>query len=261
MQRQVSLILVILVVVFCGGVACAGAQAARTVSVKPAPVIVRSLMFEDLNPYQASIYRSLAGAKHYSAIEERFEEYTPVRETQRPLMVRALSNLAGQVKNSSDGSVESIIDRYERRLDRIGRGYEKVENFMVGSLGLQKNDFRQGLGVTAIATATTVGAIHALAPTYTSGDLLGTGFRAGYDLSQLDDPRMVLAYESRAKVMLSRNGIGGSYGTNSGIVYTADLNIRKQIAAANLSLPAGVTFATEYEHPDREVKGFVSMGF
>jgi hypothetical protein len=258
--------LAILFSVAFAGFGCSSHHAARTNVLQPVPAVAHSLMFEPASPYQSAIYRELTGvgtskARPYSVVEDHYEGYQPIQEPRRPLVVRALSKLAGAARNVGDGSIESILDRYEQRFDRIERGFEKVETYMTDEFGLEKNDFRQGLGVTAAAAATTIGTIHALAPTYTTGDIFGTGLRAGYDLRKIDDPRMVLDYQSRARVMLSRNGIGGSYGTDSGVVYSADLNVRRQIAAANLSLPAGITLGTQYEHPNREVKGYVSMGF
>jgi hypothetical protein len=248
------------------GVGCSSGQTVSTHALRPAPAVAHSLMFEAPTPYRSAIYRELSGvgtsaAKPYSVVEDQYSDYNPIQEPRRPLVVRALSKLAGVVRRENGGSVEAILERYERRFDKIGRGFEKVENFVVEELGLEKDEFRGGLGVSAAAAVTTVGAIHALAPTYTTPDIFGSGIRAGYDLRRIDDPRMVLDYQSRARVMLSRNGIGGSYGTESGVVYSADLNLRRQIASANLSLPAGVTFGTQYQHPDREVKGFVALGF
>lgn len=186
-------------------------------------------------------------------------ELTPDAHTGRRLALYALTKATSTARKLENRSFQELIDVYQDRLDLLGRRYMSFENFM-GSLGMNQGTVRQGIGITAAAATATVGTLHMLMPVAISPEIMGTGMRAGYDISRLDDPRMMFAYADRLSVTVSKNGFGGTL-SGERLSYTADLNIRRLEASANVTLDRNLTLGTVYAVNDESVQGFVRLSF
>ncbi|MEK8023983.1 MAG: hypothetical protein AAB229_09275 [Candidatus Hydrogenedentota bacterium] len=224
------------------------------------PVTVHSLVFLTEEDSQRKLHEEYVGLPSSTDLQIRYSEYQPIERRQGNLISKALSRIAKIAGRSTDGTVEGIVDQYDERLDKLERGYKKVEA-LAEDIGIDREDFRQGLGITTAAAMTTLGTLHALKPRAQTEEMFGTKIRAGYDITRLDDPRMTLSYDNRMRVLLSREGICGSLGTARGLTYSGELNVRRMMATANLSFQNAISLGAVYAHKAEEVKGYVRVEF
>jgi hypothetical protein len=183
----------------------------------------------------AALYADRAVDAYSVPASSRFgERSAPVpRSSRRRIMDRALGRVAREF-NKIQGRSEGPIEYYRNRLQKLQDSSERAEE-TAGSLGIDKASFRQGIGVTAAGAAAVLGAVHLVNPVGVTNYLLSTGFRAGYDVSQLDDPKVYLSYDDTFRVGVNRDGLVGSFTDKSGRLYSADLNIFKMRATMRLN--------------------------
>lgn len=220
-------------------------QGAQSILVEP----VRERNFAYLDHDEASPYSAL-----------HLYEPNLGENRNRNRMDRALTKAAGVVQKLQNSTLESVVDRYTSNIDSIEENYEKIEGFIVSTAGIKRDEFRQGLGLTTAAGATMLGTLHMVKPAALSDEIFGTKVRAGYDVTRLDDPRIVLSYNNRMNVIMGKDGLGGKFGAN-GIVYGADVNVRKARASADLTLQNGLTLGTMYSLRAQEVQGYLRFSF
>ncbi len=196
-----------------------------------------------------------------SRVSSSLDGYDPAagEPRSRRLALRALQKVTSTLRRLEDRSLQELLDEYQDRFDALEKRYDSVEDF-VTHLGVEQQEFRQGVGITAATAAATIGTLHALKPVAVSPGLLGTSVRAGYDLSRLDDPRLMLGYSDRLRVTVSKNGFGGTI-TGERLSYTGDINIQRMEASANVTLDRNLMVGTLYAHNDQAVQGFVRVQF
>lgn len=222
----------------------------------PTPIVTNSVVFkQEVKPSAWVEYHD----DPYSVIAGHYDEYEISSEPNR--IDRALTKAAKIVNRMHGSTLETVIDRYTARIDSIEEKYTDVEEFVTEHAGIRRGEFRQGLGVTTMAAVTTLGALHVINPSALSPEIFGTKVRAGYDVTRLDDPRIILSYDKRLNVIMGKDGLGGRMTGATGITYGADLNVRRASATADLTMPSGVTLGTIYSHRAQEVKGFVRFSF
>jgi len=221
------------------------------------PAGARSILLEPAHTRNLA-YIEYADGSPYSALDLYEPELGPTRNRNR--MDRALTKAAGVVQKMQGSTLETVIDRYTSNIDSIEKNYENVEEFIVSTAGIKREEFRQGLGFTTAAGVTMLGTLHMVKPAALSDEILGTKVRAGYDVTRLDDPRIVLSYNNRVNVIMGKDGLGGKFGAN-GIVYGADINVRKARASADLTLQNGLSLGTMYSLRAQEVKGYLNLSF
>lgn len=237
---------------------CVSGNHVRTGTGPAAPI--HSLVFLNGEDAHHGVSEEYLGLHGPTDLQIRYSEFDPSQRLGGGIVLRTLQHVANVAGSSEDGTVQGIVDHYSDRLDDIERRYQKVEDF-AADLGIDRSQFRQGLGITTAAAMTTLGTLYALKPVAQTDELMGTKLRAGYDISQLDDPRVTVSYNDTMRVLVSRDGIGGSLGTSYGLNYSADLNVRSLMASANLSYHNALTLGAVYAHKSEEVKGYVRLDF
>lgn len=242
---------------------CSSLRTAETHRPPPLPTASESLVFNRgaERPGISLTLSELSNATEEnptSFVDNLYRDYKVQPSSMTRLYAKAASRVAKVVRKHEN--MDGMISYYESKADKIEDKYKSVEGF-VGKLGIGKDEFRTGLGITAAAATTAFGALHLVKPVAVFENIGGSDFGAGYDVSELDDPRMLISYADQYRLSFSKNGIGGSLGTKNGYVYTADLNIRNQSASANVNLNQGISLGTLYEHSEESVKGYVTVGF
>lgn len=252
-KKSLAIIAVLLV---SGG--CSRIETVRAPVVAPPPEAVQSLLLQPaIEPLRPSDYLN-PDPEEMSVLETPFPER---RGWTSRTMDKALAKMAGVVYRMRNPTLETLVDKYERSFDSLEEKYDNVEDFFVSSAGIKREEFRQGLGITTAAAATALGALHAIRPAAVSSELFGTKIRAGYDVSRLDDPRIVISYDRRYNFVMGKEGLGGQFGSAHGITYSGDINIRKAQATADMTFRNGVQLGTLYSLRAEEVKGYMSLRF
>lgn len=177
----------------------------------------------------------------------------------RRFALRALQKVSGALRKLEHRSMDDLLEEYQDRFNSLERRYDSVEEFVSG-LGVEEREFRQGVGLTAATAVATLGTLHALKPIAATPGLLGTSVRAGYDVSRIDDPRLMVGYSDLLRVSVSKNGIGGTIHGDR-VSYTGDINIRRLEASANMTIDQDLTLGTVYAHGDESVQGYVRYSF
>ncbi len=144
----------------------------------------------------------------------------------RGMANRAINKVAREIQKMHRRSIDNPFDYYLQAFRKAQDKFERAEE-SAGSLGIEKSDFREGIIVTTAGTAAILGTLFLVKPVGMTDYLMSTMFRVGYDVSQLDDPKMYVTYADRFNLGVSRNGLGGSFRDDSGRIYTAELNIFK----------------------------------
>lgn len=138
----------------------------------------------------------------------------------------ALTLLSKELRNYHRRQIADPFEHYRDGIDKLQSHYELSEEF-AGTQGVDADDFRRGLSITTATAAVSLAGLHFLKPRWRTDYLLTTRIRIGYDVSQLDDPKLYLLYGLRGRIGANRNGLVASYVDASGRTYSGDLNIFK----------------------------------
>lgn len=160
--------------------------------------------------------------------------FTTPLATRRGLADRTLSKIAKEVQKMQRLSIENPFDYYRDNVRNAQNSFGRAEE-SAGSIGIDRTAFRQGIAVTTAGAATALGALYFLKPAGLSDHLLWTRFKVGYDVCQIDDPKMYVTYNDDYSIGVTRNGLGGSIRGESGRIYSADLNIMKPRASVKMT--------------------------
>lgn len=139
---------------------------------------------------------------------------------------RALNLITRQVFVMLRRSVDDPFQHYRDGINNVQDNYQRIEEF-AGLQGIDQSSFREGLAISTATAVTTLSALHFINPVGISHNLMSTGIKVGYDVSQLDDPKIFMTYNDRYRFGADRNGLRGSFKDDSGRIYTAVLDVFK----------------------------------
>lgn len=237
---------------------CSGTKNA-VVETPPVPEHVESILINPPEDYSAQVVREYLDGKEYGIVAEYFRPGVSRNPVTPRLLTRAVKRLGKDVAALRSPTVGELVDNYEEDIERLVRRYSRVEG-VVAKAGIDREEARIGLGATAAAAVTTVGAVHLLKPQASFRRPFGLDLEVGYDVSRIDDPRILVGYDENIAFLLGKHGLGGKIrGKNA--VYLANIDVKDREAWANMQMANGVVFGSRLSYDQESVKGYVQLPF
>ncbi|MBL4888901.1 MAG: hypothetical protein JKX97_02630 [Candidatus Lindowbacteria bacterium] len=242
-------------------VSCASISQSAKHSLVTPPEHISSLVFlseedQKLENLQQFDYLDIESK---SSFIDFFESYEEKPDYIKRLASKSLKRVARKIQKLRDPSIKELVDTYGKDLKKIASKYKEIEA-QACNKGIKENNFRKGAGITATTTFAALGGLHLLKPKGFKMGLFGTRFGAGYDIGQIDNPKLLVSLGTDFGMTISAKGISGEIHGENGI-YQLGVDIPDQAATAAMSFRNGWRFGSIVSYPERKVTSQLSMGF